>query len=183
MLKKITLTLFSLGLVLSCSRDEQATSLTSLNSAVSNPAKPIERAVIDAAILRQLNRNDKFEWSMVDVPTIWSAAVQSDSVLSIGYQPANERNLNNRLHEINFNQAAWQAVRDKIIAMVVAETNRQYTGKHYTANDLLPFGYDRALPVINIKVSSLNLLEQLHAMPEVRYLEPMGYDMSAWRLR
>ena len=179
MLKKITLTLFSLGMALSCSRDQQATSEISPSTAFSNPSKPIERAVIDAMILRQLNRNDKFEWSMVDVPTIWSAAVQSDSILSIGYQPANERNLNSRIHEINFKQAAWLSVRDKIIAMVVAETNRQYPGKRYTAADLMPFGYDQTLPVVNIKISTLHLLEQLRAMPEVRYAEPMGYDMSA----
>lgn len=184
MLKKITLILFTLGSVLSCTRDEQAS--VSINSniiIVANPAKPMERGIIDATILRLLNRNDKFEWSMVDVTTLWSAAVQSDSILSIGYQPANERNLNKRLHEIDFNQAAWNEVRDKIINMVVAESNQIDPDKHYTAANLMPFGYDRVLPVINIKVASLSLLQQLRTMPEVRYLEPMGYDLSASGLR
>jgi subtilisin family serine protease len=180
-MKKITFFILVLIATLSCKREEKAELI--INPLTQNPSKAFEPAVINDVILRQLYRNDRFEWSMTDPLTVWSAAVQSDSILSIGFQPSNEKEVANRLHQIDVQQKQWRAVRDKIVALVVAETNLQYPGKKITAADLLPFGYETVLPVVDIKVSSLALIEKLRAMPEVRYVEPMGYDLMIAGLR
>jgi subtilisin family serine protease len=147
--------------------------------------KMLTRRDINRKIIEQLETEKKFSWSMVDASTVWSANLLSDSIMCIGYQPANEKNLNKRMHQIDIKQAAWRKVREALIDLVVEQTNLENPERVVSAKDLMPFGQEEVLPVIDIKVSSLALIEKLRKMPEVRYVEPMGYtfDEEQQRLR
>ncbi|AEE48994.1 S8 family peptidase [Haliscomenobacter hydrossis] len=181
MTRKLTLLTVVLVFAFSCGKDG-----LNLDDAATNHypgLKPQTRDQINQQALRLLNEHQKFEWRMVDAQTVWSANLLGDSIMCIGYQPANEKNLNQRLHEIDIQQKEWKQVREALINYIVAETNRQNPGKTLTAKDLMPFGEESVLPVIDIKVSSLGIIEKLRSLPEVRYVEPMGYSYNDERQR
>lgn len=148
-----------------------------------NSQDPLEKAEIDGFVYQQLESKGEFWWNAADDHTLWSAAVQSDSVLSIGYQPVNEKNLNERLHLIDIQDDAWKKVRTNLIEFIVSETNKAFPEKNYTAKDLMPFGEEEVLPFINIKVWDEKLIAQLRQMPEVRYVDPIGYITEDMEIR
>lgn len=63
-----------------CSRKD---SLPTINN--SNPDTIIPKSVINDFITQKLQEEDYFEWGMANDSLVWSALIQSDSVLSIGY--------------------------------------------------------------------------------------------------
>jgi subtilisin family serine protease len=150
-----------------------------------NTKAPLQKADIDRFVNQQLEQKGEFWWSAADDHLLWSAAVRSDSIVSIGYQPINEKNLNERLHLIDVQDHAWKKVRTDLLNLIVTETNRLNPGKNYTAKDLLPFGEEEVLPFFTVKIWDEQLLAQLRQRPDVRYLDAIGYlteDMEV-RLR
>ncbi|MCB9080342.1 MAG: S8 family serine peptidase [Lewinellaceae bacterium] len=159
----------------SCAKDD-----LSLNPAPETPPgveqqAPLQRADINRFVLRQLQEHNRFEWSMGDEHLLYSASVQTDSVMAVGYQPAGFQNIDQRMHEINIQDPVWRKARTALITYIVEATNREFPGKNYTAADLMPFADDLYLPAIDIKIFSQKIITDLRAMPEVRYVEPMGY--------
>lgn len=63
-----------------CSRKD---SLPIINN--SNPDTIIPKSAINDFIAQKLQEEDYFEWAMANDSLVWSALIQSDSVLSIGY--------------------------------------------------------------------------------------------------
>ncbi|MFN7118999.1 MAG: S8 family peptidase [Saprospiraceae bacterium] len=164
-------------LLTSCNDDLVTTELT-------NPQEPLKKAEIDRFVNQQLEATGEFWWKSADEHMLWSAVVQSDSILSIGYQPVGEQNINGRLHLIDIQDENWKKVRTKLIEWIVNETNKAYPDRNYTAKDLMPFGEEAVLPFINIKVWDEKMLKQLRQMPEVRYVDAIGYiseDMEVIR--
>jgi serine protease len=173
MMKK-SLVVLLLGLGLSACNNESL-QLDTVTPQVSD-GKMLSRREINSKIEEKLASEQKFAWSMVDATTVWSANVLSDSIMCIGYQPAKEKNINRRMHQIDIQEPAWRKVREALVNLVVEQTNLEHPGRVVSAQDLMPFGQEEVLPVIDIKVSSLALIEKLRKMPEVRYVEPMGYS-------
>lgn len=168
---RIKLLLILLGAILlitSCTEETVKTDVT-------NPQTPLTKAEIDRFVNEQLEATGEFWWSTTDEHTLWSAAVRSDSILSIGYQPVNEKNIDERLHLIDIQEENWKKVRTNLIEWIVNETNKAYPGKNYTTKDLMPFGEESVLPFFNIKIWDEKLIAQLRQMPEVRYLDAIGY--------
>ncbi len=139
---------------------------------------PLNRAEINEQVLAELLSTDQFDWKSVDDYTVWSATVQGDSILSIGYQPLGFQDIDHRMHEINVQDPAWQAVRQAIIQLVVEETNRLHPAAEVKAEDILAFG-EKQLPYLNIQVSDYEIIAQLRRIEQIRYVEPMGYG-SEW---
>jgi PBP1b-binding outer membrane lipoprotein LpoB len=91
------------------------TSENDRNEAVSpNSTSSIVKADIDQQIFASLKKIGKFEWSSVSNETVWSALTQSDNVLSVGYKPENEGDINAKIHLIDINETAWKTAREKI---------------------------------------------------------------------
>ena len=182
MMRRFTFFTVLLALAFSCGK-ENSLNLDNSPSDMHTGAAFKTREEINRQALSLLNEHQKFEWSMVDAHTVWSANLLGDSIICIGYQPANEKNVNQRLHQIDIQRKEWKQVREELINYIVEETNRQNPAKTITAKDLMPFGEEAVLPVIDIKITSLGIIEKLRSLPQVRYIEPMGYSYLEERLR
>jgi hypothetical protein len=139
----------------------------------SNPTSPIAKAEIDQQIFASLQKIGKFEWSSVSDATVWSALTQSDKVLSVGYKPENEGDINTKIHLIDINAAEWKAAREKVLDIVFEEESK--TNPSLKRSELQVFE-ENTLPVIDLKVSNLSTIERLRSSKLVRYAEPMGYE-------
>lgn len=182
MMRRFTLFTALLALAFSCGKENSL----NLDNSLSNEHRGAAlktRAEINRQALSLLNEHQKFEWRMVDAATVWSANLLGDSIMCIGYQPANEKNVNQRLHQIDIQRKEWKQVREELINYIVEETNRQNPAKTLTAEDLMSFGEETVLPVIDIKITSLSIIEKLRSLPQVRYIEPMGYSYLEEQLR
>ena len=171
--KLLLLSVALMVLVFSCSKEEFST--TSLND---NQNEPIAKETIDQFIYKNLESQQVFRWETVSDEMLWSAVLQADSVVAIGYQPVGFENIKERMHQVNIKEEAWMEAKDKIITFIVSETNKAFPGKNYTASELMVLGEEEILPAIDIQVFDFGIIERLREMPEVRYVEPMGYALT-----
>ena len=168
MIRKIT-TVVLVAISLCACTGENAT-----NEALTpNPSTSISRSELDATIFKTLQNTGKFEWSSVSKEMIWSALKQSDNVLSVGYKPENEGDINAKIHLIDINSVAWKSARDKVLDIVFEEESK--TNPSLKRSELEVFE-ESVLPVIDLKVSNLSTIERLKNSKFVRYAEPMGYE-------
>ncbi len=147
------------------------------NEALSpNPTSPVAKADIDQQIFVSLKKTGKFEWSSVSDATVWSALTQSDKVLSVGYKPENEGDINAKIHLIDINEVSWKAAREKVLDIVFEEESK--TNPSLKRSELQVFE-ENILPVIDLKVSNLSTIERLRNSKLIRYAEPMGYEVKS----
>ena len=136
---------------------------------------PISKSEIDETIIGSLQNNDEFNWNEVSDEMIWSALVHGDTILTIGYQPANEVDINGRISEIDIQQEAWIRVSESIVDD--ATTLLRQSDESFTEADLNLRKHE-VLPFIEMKVSSLEVVKYLRSLPTVRYAEPLGYEVD-----
>jgi serine protease len=140
---------------------------------------PMTRSEMDAIIFKKLEEtNTVYYWSDASELMLWSASVQSDSMMSLGYKPAGSGNILNTIHEIDLNDKAWVEAREKLIDYIVEATNQQFPALNVKAKDLVRNLDNQYLPTLDVKIFSLDIITQLRKMEEVRYLEPMGYGIE-----
>ncbi len=168
MRKSICYTAIAVALLLSACKKSPVAN----DAAVANP-EPVSTAAINAQIHAQLQLHHKFEWSMVSDEMVWSALQASDKIMSIGYQPAGETGVSERLHTINISDPAWKAAKQKVLELVQANEKTTRTG---LTIDQLEEWTEAVLPVINVRVDNFATVQKLRASGLVRYAEPMGYE-------
>ncbi|MCH2199052.1 MAG: S8 family serine peptidase [Flavobacteriales bacterium] len=138
------------------------------------PAQVASRAEIDEEALKLLHRDGVIKWENMSTHMLWSAAVNTDSLLSIGYQPNGFTGIENVMHQINVNDEEWMKTRNALIDFIVSETNRLHPESQVKAEDILAFG-EKPLPYFNVFVQDYETIAKLRGMEVVRYVEPMGY--------
>jgi hypothetical protein len=138
-----------------------------------NPTTQISRSELDLTIFKTLQNTGKFEWSSVSNEMVWSALTQSDKVLSVGYKPENEGDINSKIHLIDINATEWKSAHEKVLDIVFEEESK--TNPSLKRSELEVFE-ENILPVIDVKVSNLSTIERLRSSKLVRYAEPMGYE-------
>lgn len=143
----------------------------------------LTKTEIDKFVYDQLQKTGQFYWQSTSDHMLWSASVLSDSILAIGFKPAYEGDINNRIHLVDINDKAWAQTKQRLIDFIVTETNKAFPGKNFTARDLMPLGDEAVLPFINIKVFDENIIAQLRKMPEVRYADAIGYITEDMEVR
>ena len=104
---------------------------------------------------------------------IWSALEQSDHILSVGYQPAGETNVSDRLASIDINSIKWKTAKLQVLSLILKEEARTNAK---LSIDKLEEWPEFVLPVMDIKVMNLSTVKALRASKLVRYAEPMGYE-------
>jgi Subtilase family len=168
MIRKITALAFMAITFCACTGENNSN-----ESLTPNPTNPISRSELDLTIFKTLQNTGKFEWSSVSNEMVWSALTQSDKVLSVGYKPENEGDINSKIHLIDINATEWKSARDKVLDIVFEEESR--TNPSLKRSELEVFE-ESILPVIDLKVCNLSTIERLRSSKLVRYAEPMGYE-------
>ncbi len=140
------------------------------------PSDPLSVQEIDAVVLEKLRANQEFRWSMVTTEVAWSALVNSDSLLSIGYQPASAGDITEKMHLIDLQDPEWVAARRKVMERIVAIQNA--TENRQGSDDELEVYISERMPSLQNKTGKYAILAALRELPEVRYVEPLGYGQS-----
>jgi subtilisin family serine protease len=162
----ITFILFST--IVSCQKGER--SLNASGPGVQNPESVVPKARINSFIYDQLAKTQHFEWKSANDSLLWSALVQGDSILAVGYQPAGFTNLADQMHTLNVADDNWKSARNQVMNLI--RNQEKKTGS--TDKDLLVFRENR-LPYFTVKVSNFATIKALRASNLVRYAEPIGY--------
>jgi len=153
----------------SCNRTE---STLNVKLPQGNPKDVISKSDINAFVHEQLNKTGRFDWKMASDSMTWSALVQGDSILSVGYQPAGTTDLGKIIDKININDATWEAARKQVLNIILE--NERQNNPAITEKDIVTY-YPKKLPVFDIKASHFSTVKALRASGLVRYAEPVGY--------
>ncbi|SFT49366.1 Serine protease, subtilisin family [Algoriphagus locisalis] len=159
--------------VVSCSTEEQPT--VSQSELLESKTEVIPSSEIDQIILKSLRESGDFIWGNQSDELVWSALIQSDSVLTIGYQASEKELSNARIGLESVESPEMQEAAGKIIGMIT-EVSSKTTSPNLRAKIESEIHTD--LPYLEIRVSSLEALRNLRNMSEVRYFEPRGYEFD-----
>ena len=133
-------------------------------------------ATIDRTIRTLLEKEQSFSWENVSTNVLWSALVQSDSVVAIGYHPTGESSINKRMHELQLSDPAWQQAKENLLTELRKITQDE-ENQSVRSDDLLVHD-DPALPYVEVKTTSYAALRYLRTHPSVRYVEPVSYTLQ-----
>ncbi|MBL7940495.1 MAG: S8 family serine peptidase [Flavobacteriales bacterium] len=182
-MRKCNALLFSLCiLTTACKREDfspvsEATTTEVLSKRPDPVAVPQEGALsqedLDRVVVGLLEQRNDFQWSMVDLRTLWSALQYNDHALAIGYAPTGTGNIDDDLHRINIQTPPWQAVHDALIDLVLATLNKD-RALPVELKDILVED-DPILPIITLRITDKEVLTALYNLTNVRYLEPLDY--------
>jgi subtilisin family serine protease len=148
---------------------------THTEEAINNPAV-IPASEIDAFIKQKIQANNKFEWSTASDEMIWSALQQRDKILSVGYKPADEINIEERLADIDISSSKWKTAKQKVLEIIFQAESK--TRQNLSAANLEEWE-EKVLPVMDIKVENFETVKILRASNLIRYAEPMGYEPAS----
>lgn len=157
-------------LMMSCQKNEVAFNEDNLNK-----TDILSQSEISQTIHEILETTAVFDWDMVGDHFLYSAAMHSDSVFEIGYQPVGFANLPERIHEIDIDASEWKTVQTKILNIILEGEKER--NPNITLDDLLAFGYPKVLPNMAVIISNEATVSKLRQLPEVRFLEAMGYSL------
>lgn len=132
----------------------------------------IPKARINAFIKAAVQHDGAFKWQTASDSIAWSALVQGDSVLSVGYQPQGFTGLDKKIHAIDLHSTEWKAAKAQVLLLILE--NEKKAGAVVTEKDIV-VADDGKLPVINVKASRFSTVNALRRSPLVRYAEPIGY--------
>jgi subtilisin family serine protease len=128
---------------------------------------------INRFIQQQLLDKGSFDWKDATDEMIWSALINSDSIMSVGYMPEGISDINNKQSTIDIAENKWRTTKEDLLQIIFSEEKKRNTTLQVQT---LEVWKENKLPVLDVKISSLQTVKQLRHSPLVRYAEPMGYD-------
>ncbi|MBL0101621.1 MAG: S8 family serine peptidase [Saprospiraceae bacterium] len=138
-------------------------------------AKMMSKSEVYNFISGELIRTNKaFDWNTASDDLIFAAGQHSDAVFSIGYQPNGFIGIKDKIHQINLQEQSWVDTREMIEKMIL----------EYEKTDKTPEGFsvlapvDKKFPHIYAVIKNKELITKLRSMPEVRFVEPLGYSLE-----
>jgi hypothetical protein len=166
-MKKSTLlaTAFLLVFANSCSKQDDRKPLV-----IEKP----DPASLDQFIQDKMLSQGEFLWEWASPEQIWTALSNADHVLSVGYQPEGEQNVQERIHLIDIHSAAWTEARNKVLQDILLQ--ERALQPELTEGQLLAFAENGRLPVFDVYVRNPATIEMLRQSGMVRYAEPIGYE-------
>jgi serine protease len=183
-MKKILTSFIVVGLlfVASCKKTEEENPVTQDTGNVlkENPkrvatptGKPYSYDEIDQRITSFMESKKDFHWQWVDIKTLWSAVVNSDHTVAVGYKPAGYGDINSIIDRINLKEDSWKAVHDAIINGVVNQLEKT-SNAPVRLKDIIVED-DPDLPIITLRLTDPEIITWLYNLENVRYVEPLGY--------
>lgn len=165
MKKKLLFTCLLIVILASCTKDNLPTS----EDKVPTQKQPLTGEQINQVIDKFITETGSFDWKKVDNHTVWSAALLSNSIVTIGYGSTPfETKRSSELIDL----------KNRLVSLTLEEekvTNPNLKGQNIVLND------DAILNNFDIKITSFESIERLRKMPGVRYIEPAGYNYLAYK--
>lgn len=160
--------------VFSCTQEEKPS--VGLLKQTPDPQELMTRSEIDQVILKSIQETGDFVWMEQSDLLLFSALMHADSILTIGYKPAELELPNSRIGLDHVKNEAWQSAALRIVGMI-SETVEKSGNPAFRLKDQEAIIHE-SLPYLEVKVADLEVLENLRTMSEVRYFEPLGYQFN-----
>ena len=158
-------------LLASCSSDTEV-------SDSSQQAISFDRLEIDQLINQTVSKGEIFDWEIAPADMIHSAALLSDSIISIGYTTDAQLDVASIVGIQEGLDDQWLNKRDEIIGDILEREQAIRPNAQLTVEGILPFGLDDDIPTISIQITDADLIKELKSRDDIRYIEPMGYELK-----
>ncbi len=143
---------------------------------VTTPEQTFSKEAINTFIVQKIKQEQKvFNWGSATDEMIYSALIESDSILAVGYQIDNFADIEKWIGTQGQLPEEWIETRTEILNQILANEKAVTKNENLTLEDLLPFELDNQIPTFAIKVTSFTTIQELRQNPNIRYVEPMGY--------
>ena len=153
---------------MSTSNEVNSASVEEVQTQLMTPAQ------INAFITKTINEKGEFNWSDASDLMAFSAIMHSpDHIVSVGYKPLNEKNVEERLAKINIHDNKWSAVKAQVILMILQQERLLHPG--LKAEDIEVWK-EYKLPVIDVRIDNFSTFKMLRNSKLIRYAEPIGYE-------
>lgn len=149
-------------LTLACSKEKQSDDVLIQGDQID----PFSGSEINEIIDAEIKGNGSFSWNSVSDFTLWSAVVQGDSLITVGYVKSSES------EDLKSISASQQNLKNQIKSLVNDSEN--CNGLKSNSNNK-PYENDE-LYHMDIRVSNLETISVLRSMDSIRYVEPSGYN-------
>jgi subtilisin family serine protease len=166
-MKKSTLLLLFMFLLAANSCRKQETTPNPDSTAKPDPI------LLDEFIVSKLKSEGRFLWAWASDDFVWAALSNSDYILSVGYRPENENNVENKLHLLDLKTPEWRQAQAAVLKLVL--DHERALNPALKAQELIAFP-EEVLPVVDVYVRNPATIAALRASKMVRYAEPMGYE-------
>lgn len=165
---------FAALLVFSCEQEEKPSASILEQNKVQSDLIP--QSEIDQLILKSLQESGDFIWMEQSDELLFSALMHGDSILTIGYKPAEMSLPNSRIGLDEVKSQPWQNAASKIIGMISETLEKNESPTYRVRNQEVEI--HESLPYLEVKVTDFEVLQNLRKMSEVRYFEPIGYQFN-----
>lgn len=146
---------------------------------VSIPAQNFSKNNINKFITQKIEEEQKvFNWASTTDEMLYSALIQSDSILAIGYQIDGTTDIAKWIGTQEVLPQEWIEKRTEILEQILLNEQAATKDESLALKSLLPFTLDDKIPTIAIKVTSFATIQALRQNPNIRYVEPMGYSLE-----
>lgn len=132
---------------------------------------------IKKKVEQNLSEGKILYWDDQSTDFIYSAAMHSDSFLSIGYTIDKNFNIQEKMGSFSMEDPAWVDARKEVESIILKYTQAA-TSKSVTMRDLEPYGQQKNVPQIIIQSANKDLYEALRQHPKVRFIEPLGFSIT-----
>lgn len=164
-MKKLNLFLIILiAFQFSCSDKERASDEDNITANENSSIRIWSRKEINQFIYNAVNKSGRFEWNMSSDTMLYSAIVQGDSILTIGFG--------------NSSFAALKSAQNDNIKNSLIELVRNIENKNAklkSEKDILLCEGEQ-LNYFDVKISKFSTLQILRKNKSIRYLDPSGYS-------
>lgn len=180
-MKKLLLAFLTLTLFLTaCKKNTQDISVPSNPQSEELSSQLLTPQQINAFIKQMLDVKGEFDWKDASDFMLYSAIMRSDDhIVSVGYKPADEQNVDERLAKINIHDVKWAATKLQVMKIILEQ--EKYTQPNLKLENIEVWKENK-LPVINVKIENLATIKLLRKSKLIRYVEPMGYEPEKYEL-
>jgi subtilisin family serine protease len=176
-MKKVLLSLAVLAFLFSACKKNSEDEMLQANQQPASQlsAQPIlTTQQINAFIYQTLQNTNEFNWKDASDLMLYSAIMHSDDhMVSIGFKPVDEKNVDERLSKINIRDSKWAAAKMLVMKLILQEEKAIHPQMKLADVEVWK---ENKLPVIDAKIESLNTIKLLRKSKLIRYVEPMGYE-------
>lgn len=173
-MKKL-LSLFVLSIVLfgACRKVSDNQTAASQND---QPVQLLSTQEINNFIHQTVNNKGEFNWKDASDIMLYSAVMHSDDhMVSVGFKPADEENVDERLASINIHDTKWTATKLQVMQLI---WQQEKTNHPQLKLEDVEVWKESKLPVIDVKIEDFATIKLLRENNLIRYVEPMGYELS-----